>query len=117
MVKVLLVEDSPEVADSVVRALELRGHTVDWAITKHDAEAVIDSGGPFDMAILDLNLPDGYGPELLGSLRKTKTCVCSGLPDDARHMCDQLGFPDVPVFCKGTPMDLWDWVEQNALAT
>ena len=111
MVKVLLVEDNHDVADSAIRALEMRGYQVSWAMTKQDAEAVIETAGPFDLAILDLNLPDGYGPELIDSLDKTtNVAVYSGLPDDAEAMCRKLGHDTVDVFSKGDPRGLFDWV-------
>jgi len=71
--KVLLVEDHPETADSVQRMLAVaEGPTPTIAMERVDtlerALARLD-GSPFDAILLDLNLPDSRGLETVSRLR------------------------------------------------
>jgi len=48
---------------------------------------------PFDLAIIDLGLPDGPGLDLVGQLRKTApdtVCVVATIYDDDGHLFDAL---------------------------
>jgi DNA-binding response OmpR family regulator len=71
--RILIIEDEPELARHVGRALTRHGHTV---TTKHDGaqglQAAIDS--PPDLVVLDLNLPGMDGWEVLAQLRQAQ-CV------------------------------------------
>jgi two-component system, OmpR family, response regulator len=58
--RVLVLEDHPEVADLVTRSLEKDGHQVWAAGAVAEAEALVSSQA-FDAAIVDLGLPDGSG--------------------------------------------------------
>jgi DNA-binding response OmpR family regulator len=57
---VLLVEDDPLIASSLVRALEANGYEASNVATVAAAIDAIDSGPP-DLVLLDLGLPDGDG--------------------------------------------------------
>jgi DNA-binding response OmpR family regulator len=59
--RVLLVEDDPELARTVERSLAHYGHRTSIAGTVAAAEALTDS---FDCGILDIDLPDGNGVRL-----------------------------------------------------
>lgn len=64
----LLVEDEPKIAASIREALRERGYTTTVAQDLPEAlEAV--RARPFDLVILDLNLPGGSGLDVLRSLR------------------------------------------------
>lgn len=67
--RVLAVDDHPEVLELVARALERDGHVVHTAIDLAEARAAI-SELRFDVVILDLALPDGSGIELCQELRR-----------------------------------------------
>ena len=70
---ILLVEDEPQLAGQVSRALVRAGHAVTHAGDGPSAlEAV--TGKHFDLALLDVNLPGFDGFELLGKIRQ------AGLP-------------------------------------
>ncbi len=69
--RVLLVEDTEDVADAIAVRFARSGHAIDRAAqcaSARDALAVQD----YDLVILDINLPDGSGFDLLRSLRREK---------------------------------------------
>ena len=70
---ILLVEDEPQLAGQVSRALVRAGHSVTHA---GDGPAALEAvtGKRFDLALLDVNLPGFDGFELLGKIRQ------AGLP-------------------------------------
>lgn len=66
--RILLVEDAQDVAEAIVTTFTRRGDAVDHASTVGQAAdniAVQD----YDVAILDIGLPDGRGTDLLARLR------------------------------------------------
>jgi two-component system catabolic regulation response regulator CreB len=69
MSNVLLVEDEPAIADTLVYALETECFTVTHALTGADALAAA-SPGNFDIAILDIGLPDMTGLEVCRRMRE-----------------------------------------------
>jgi DNA-binding response OmpR family regulator len=68
--RILVVEDEAELADAVARGLRREGYAVDAAPNGGDA---IDRAGytPYDLVLLDLNLPDIDGLEVCRRLRET----------------------------------------------
>jgi DNA-binding response OmpR family regulator len=70
---ILLVEDEPQLAGQVSRALVRAGHTVDLAGDGPAALAAV-TGKRFDLVVLDVNLPGCDGFEVLGKIRQ------AGLP-------------------------------------
>lgn len=66
-VRLLVVEDEPDLADVIARGLRRDGHAVDVALTAADADIKLRSAG-YDLAVLDWNLPDGSGLELCRGL-------------------------------------------------
>lgn len=68
--RILLVEDSPRVADTVSAALRAFGHSVVIAGGVRAADAAFASQA-FDMAIVDVGLPDGCGLAWCRSTRKS----------------------------------------------
>lgn len=65
----LLIEDDPSVAHGVATGLRLHGFTVDHAETSAGADAAL-AASEFDVAVLDLGLPDGDGMDLLARWRR-----------------------------------------------
>jgi CheY-like chemotaxis protein len=61
----LIVEDDPVVARAIARRLLRDGYTVSVAQSCHAGRA---AGSGFQVAILDLDLPDGSGADLAGEL-------------------------------------------------
>jgi DNA-binding response OmpR family regulator len=66
--RILLVEDSELLAESVRFCLERAGFSVDVFVTLMDSSAAVESV-LYDAIILDLGLPDGDGLDLVKDLR------------------------------------------------
>ncbi len=67
--RVLLVEDEPDISDALLRFLRARGHAVDHAADLGAARDALGVAG-YDAVLLDLALPDGSGLDLLRALRR-----------------------------------------------
>jgi two-component system catabolic regulation response regulator CreB len=68
MLRVLLVEDEPAIADTLVYALETECFAVTHALTGEEALAA-HARTAFDLAILDIGLPDMTGLDVCRKLR------------------------------------------------
>ncbi|MCU1500458.1 MAG: domain S-box, partial [Acidimicrobiales bacterium] len=64
--RILLVEDNPDILRHAALALRLRGHEVTPAAS---LAAAREAGPLFDLLICDMELPDGRGTELMWDLR------------------------------------------------
>lgn len=62
--RLLLVEDTEDVADAIIASFARRGDAVDHVRTVQDAKASI-AAQTYDVMILDIGLPDGTGTEVL----------------------------------------------------
>jgi len=67
--RLLLVEDAPDLARSVLHFLRAQGHAVDHAPDVATALAALDVAD-FSCVVLDLGLPDGSGLAVLRHLRR-----------------------------------------------
>lgn len=77
--RVLLVEDEIAVSDLVCRALDRSGFDVSPCQALAEARAVLQ-GGLFDVAVIDLVLPDGDGLDLVAEVSSTMpTIALTGL--------------------------------------
>lgn len=68
--RILVVEDDRLLNSTLCYNLSLDGHTVDPALTKVAAEKLCESHA-YDLAVLDINLPDGNGFELCQELKES----------------------------------------------
>lgn len=66
--RLLLVEDTVDVADAIVASFENRGDAVDHVSSVDEAAGAL-AVQDYDVIILDIGLPDGLGTEVLASLR------------------------------------------------
>ncbi|MGS0741658.1 response regulator [Glaciimonas sp. GG7] len=73
--KILLIEDDLDLGNGVRIALSDQGMEIVWVRRLDDAVRVLDSD-TCDLVLLDLNLPDGDGLNLLARIRREK----NGLP-------------------------------------
>jgi two-component system catabolic regulation response regulator CreB len=67
--RILVVEDEPAIADTIVYALATDGFEPDWCGTGADALKAVRLRGPA-LAILDIGLPDTNGFDLFRQLRE-----------------------------------------------
>ena len=69
-VTAMVVDDHPVVRESMVQRLKAMGaeHIIE-AATISEARARAHTSGPLELCVLDLNLPDGSGLDLLADLR------------------------------------------------
>ena len=74
MCKILLIEDDAMIASGIIYALETEGYETKHATTVGDAETMAASN-KFDLAIIDMQLPDGTGFHISKLLKNTNTSV------------------------------------------
>jgi two-component system, OmpR family, catabolic regulation response regulator CreB len=67
--RILVVEDEPAIADTIVYALATDGFEPDWCATGADALQAVRQHTPA-LAVLDIGLPDTNGFELFRQLRE-----------------------------------------------
>ncbi|KQW41272.1 MULTISPECIES: response regulator [unclassified Roseateles] len=67
--RLLLLEDDRLLGEGLRDFLCTEGHVVDWCCTVAQARAAL-RGDPFDAWLLDWQLPDGSGRQLLAELRR-----------------------------------------------
>lgn len=66
--RILLIEDDHVLGAAIRDQLRVVGHAVDWVQRLDDAEAALGTI-QYELMLLDLNLPDGRGLDLLRKLR------------------------------------------------
>jgi len=69
MPRILLVEDEPAIADTLVYVLESECHQVSHALTGADGLGLLEKSA-FDLAILDVGLPDMTGFDVCRKIRE-----------------------------------------------
>ncbi|RKS73942.1 DNA-binding response OmpR family regulator [Motilibacter peucedani] len=75
--RLLVVEDEEDLADALRFGLASSGFAVDVALTGADAEERL-SVNAYDVVVLDLNLPDADGVDILRSLRSGELDAAGG---------------------------------------
>ncbi len=61
--RILIVDDNPTLCDLLLRSLAAPGDAVSIAMSVHEADQRISAEAPFDVVVLDLALPDGWGAD------------------------------------------------------
>ena len=69
MDRIVLIEDDPALGRGVSLALTQPDRTVEIAATLREGRSLLER--PCALLVLDLNLPDGNGLDLLAKLRRT----------------------------------------------
>lgn len=89
LMRVLLVEDDPQLAENVRRLLRRAKHMVDVAGTLSLAKAVL-VGNCYEVVLLDRLLPDGEGTELIDFARRkclsTRFIIVSALSETGQRV-------------------------------
>lgn len=67
--RILLIEDEPLLGEAVATHLK-KTHAVDWLQSLEDGTEAMHTVA-YDLVLLDLNLPDGHGIDLLRAVRRT----------------------------------------------
>lgn len=70
--RILVVEDDALLGESLVSGLKREAYAVDWAKSAKEAESILAVTESYSCILLDLNLPDKYGLDLLSDLRARK---------------------------------------------
>ncbi|WP_072393779.1 response regulator transcription factor [Hyphomicrobium sp. CS1GBMeth3] len=65
--RILLIEDEPLLGEAVATHLK-KIHAVDWLQSLDEASGAVQTVA-YDLLLLDVNLPDGHGLDLLRSMR------------------------------------------------
>jgi len=82
MEKILLIEDDAMIASGLVYALEQEGYSVTHGRSVREAKGAIDTGMRYDLAILDMQLPDGTGFDVRAALSGTAIIFLTGVDDE-----------------------------------
>ena len=91
--RILLVEDNPDIARVLATLLTRAGHAVTIASTMVQAEHIASTSGAFELLISDLSLPDGSGLELKRRLGPIPGIAVSGYSTDVDlQECRDAGF-------------------------
>jgi DNA-binding response OmpR family regulator len=72
--RILIVEDEPLVAQGLKQGLVQLGYTVDVAISAEEAECFV-TGETFDLALVDIGLPQADGLQFIRQLRARGQCL------------------------------------------
>lgn len=70
MKRIFLVEDDKEIAKNLILLLRAEGFAVTHAPTRKDALAAL-AGNKFDLALVDISLPDGNGFTIYTEIKET----------------------------------------------
>ena len=73
-VRILLIEDDQVLGAAIRDHIASNGHGVDWMRRLDDARLALDTM-TYELVLLDLNLPDGRGLDLLRQLRAARNPV------------------------------------------
>jgi DNA-binding response OmpR family regulator len=72
--KILLVEDDAMITSGLLYALEQEGYSVVHSKSAAEAKLAV-AGNAFDLAILDMQLPDGTGFDVREALKNSPTAI------------------------------------------
>lgn len=72
--RILIVEDDRHIGSALQRALRAEDHAADWVLDGRSADTALQQG-EYDLALLDLGLPQKDGMEVLKALRARRDRV------------------------------------------
>jgi two-component system sensor histidine kinase/response regulator len=80
--RILLAEDNPVNRLVAVRLLEKRGHSITVAVNGREVLAALDdlASGPFDLVLMDVQMPDMNGFEATAAIRDKEKALGTHLP-------------------------------------
>jgi DNA-binding NtrC family response regulator len=80
----LIVEDEGSLRRSLAQFFQLRGYEVVQAGCIEEAEGLLTGGGPFEVALVDVQLPDGNGLQLLERIGAERSIAMTAHPNLAK---------------------------------
>jgi DNA-binding response OmpR family regulator len=92
--RLLLVEDTQDVAEAVVASFNRRGDAIDHAATLQAAQDAL-AVQAYDVVILDINLPDGSGTQVLRGLREAGDATPVLMLTARRDVADRVAALDI----------------------
>ena len=108
-IKILVVDDEPDLNDLVVQRLDMYGYQTISAFTGADALRMAESENP-DLILLDMTLPDARGEEIFMRLKQNDATrdiqifiVSAGTSDFLAQFINSRGITQEDVFRK--PLD------------
>ncbi len=87
--RILLVEDEPDLANALIAALNRRGYLVDHVETLADGEEALASNA-HALVLLDRRLPDGDGVSLIPAIRQSAATPPIILLTALDDVCDRV---------------------------
>ena len=98
--RILVVDDDDQIRSMLRRVLGVEGYDVHLAASAAEGRKALDEGAP-DLVLLDVNLPDDDGRDLLATVRQTSDVpivLLTGLGDEADRILGlKLGADDYVV--------------------
>lgn len=85
----IVAEDDELFGHAVQKSLTREGFAVDWVLCRKDLVEAI-ACNHYDFAILDLNLPDGYGDEILQHVRNSLPQLPIIVISSCRSSCQRV---------------------------
>jgi signal transduction histidine kinase/ActR/RegA family two-component response regulator len=83
--RILVLEDDPQVQRTILRILERQAHEVTVTATVAEAQAALDARDDFELLLADARLPDGHSGPVLERFRaadpQRPIILCSGYVD------------------------------------
>jgi DNA-binding response OmpR family regulator len=102
---ILLVDDEPRLRETIARSLTAHGHRVDVVGTYREALDAVEQKD-YDLLLLDVNLPDATGWDVLREMRdagrSVPAVVISAVPPSAKR-CRE--FRPLGILHKPFPID------------
>jgi two-component system OmpR family response regulator len=87
--RILLIEDDPILGEALHDFLRAEGHVVEWVQRLSQARAAL-TGQPFDMLVIDWQLPDGSGQAWLAGLRDAQVSTPAILATARDQLADRV---------------------------
>ncbi len=108
--KILLVDDTPEILHSMAELLRMDGHFVTTAKDGHDGICKLAQGRDVDLIITDLQMPVWDGYKLAKEARKlTKAPIVLHTGDSSAKKTPDIDF----IVSKGNWLVLKTWIAQK----
>lgn len=107
--KILAIDDDPDVLESLVAFLTQVGAEVVTASSAAEARQAATSGRPIDALLSDYRLPDGDGVSLIAELRRKSGREIPGLimtGETAEGVLRRVEESDLPLLHKPVPADM-----------